>query len=188
MSHLKKEFKKKDVERIRNLVKGQAGKRTGEGIGYSKKEEFYEEGDIWESNGTTWTIKNGIKQNVTKLDKAKKAHVVPLFCPNCKKQMKLKNDHELYKIHKKCLDCVVEMEHELQKAGKWEEYQQNIKNNEIDNKIRDFKDYVKDRLSESNNNYISEAGHKETWKGKIDEERVDQHLSEVIEYLESLKK
>ena len=45
MSHLKKEFKKKDVERIRNLVKGQAGKRTGEGIGYSKKEEFYEEGD-----------------------------------------------------------------------------------------------------------------------------------------------
>ena len=52
----------------------------------------------------------------------------------------------------------------------------------------DFKDYVKDRLSESNNNYISEAGHKETWKGKIDEERVDQHLSEVIEYLESLKK
>ena len=86
------------------------------------------------------------------------------------------------------MDCVVEMEHELQKAGKWEEYQQNIKNNEIDNKIRDFKDYVKDRLSESNNNYISEAGHKETWKGKIDEERVDQHLSEVIEYLESLKK
>ena len=103
-------------------------------------------------------------------------------------QFILNNDHELYKIHKKCLDCVVEMEHELQKAGKWEEYQQNIKNNEIDNKIRDFKDYVKDRLSESNNNYISEAGHKETWKGKIDEERVDQHLSEVIEYLESLKK
>ena len=52
----------------------------------------------------------------------------------------------------------------------------------------DFKEYVKDRISESNNNYISEAGHKETWKGKIDEKRVDQHLSQVIEYLESLKK
>ena len=52
------------------------------------------------------------------------------------------------------------MEHQLQKDGKWDEYQQKIKNNEIDNKIKDFKDYVKDRLSESNNNFISEAGDK----------------------------
>ena len=187
-SVLKKQFQEKDVQRLRNLMTGKYVDKTIQSVGYKKAEVTHKEGDIWEEDGRKWTIKDGIKQNITKLDKAKKAHVVPLFCPNCKKQMKLKNDHELYKIHKKCLDCVVEMEHELQKAGKWEEYQQNIKNNEIDNKIRDFKDYVKDRLSESNNNYISEAGHKETWKGKIDEERVDQHLSEVIEYLESLKK
>jgi hypothetical protein len=179
-SVLKKQFQEKDVQRLRNLMTGKYGDKTIQSVGYKKAEVTHKEGDIWEEDGRKWTIKDGIKQNITKLDKAKKAHVVPLFCPNCKKQMKLKNDHEL--------DCVVEMEHELQKAGKWEEYQQNIKNNEIDNKIRDFKDYVKDRLSESNNNYISEAGHKETWKGKIDEERVDQHLSEVIEYLESLKK
>ena len=187
-SVLKKQFREEDIQRVRNLVTGKYGSKINQSVGYKKPDIIRKEGEVWEEDGRTWTIKKGIKQNITKLDKAKKAHVVPLFCPNCKKQMKLKNDHELYKIHKKCLDCVVEMEHELQKAGKWEEYQQNIKNNEIDNKIRDFKDYVKDRLSESNNNYISEAGHKETWKGKIDEERVDQHLSEVIEYLESLKK
>tara|TARA_Y100000004_G_C8916078_1_gene413133 strand:+ start:182 stop:757 length:576 start_codon:yes stop_codon:yes gene_type:complete len=187
-SVLKKQFQEKDVQRLRNLMTGKYGDKTIKSVGYRKAEVTHNEGDIWEEDGRTWTIKDGIKQNITKLDKAKKSYVVPLFCPKCKKQMKLKNDHELYKIHKMCLSCVVDMEHQLQKDGKWDEYQQKIKNNEIDNKIKDFKDYVKDRLSESNNNFISEAGDKETWKGKIDEKRVDEHLSQVIEYLESLKK
>ena len=187
-SVLKKEFQEKDVQRLRNLMTGKYGDKTIKSVGYRKAQVTHNEGDIWEEDGRTWTIKDGIKQNITKLDKAKKSYVVPLFCPKCKKQMKLKNDHELYKIHKMCLSCVVDMEHQLQKDGKWDEYQQKIKNNEIDNKIKDFKDYVKDRLSESNNNFISEAGDKETWKGKIDEKRVDEHLSQVIEYLESLKK
>tara|TARA_Y100000768_G_scaffold114483_1_gene84429 strand:+ start:201 stop:776 length:576 start_codon:yes stop_codon:yes gene_type:complete len=187
-SVLKKQFQEKDVQRLRNLMTGKYGDKTIKSVGYRKAQVTHNEGDIWEEDGRTWTIKDGIKQNITKLDKAKKSYVVPLFCPKCKKQMKLKNDHELYKIHKMCLSCVVDMEHELQKDGKWDEYQQKIKNNEIDNKIKDFKDYVKDRLSESNNNFISEAGDKETWKGKIDEKRVDDHLSQVIEYLESLKK
>ena len=43
---LKKDFNKKDVERLRNLVKGKAGERTTQGIGYTKKEEFHKEGDI----------------------------------------------------------------------------------------------------------------------------------------------
>ena len=187
-SVLKKQFQEKDVQRLRNLMTGKYGDKTIKSVGYRKAQVTHNEGDIWEEDGRTWTIKDGIKQNITKLDKAKKSYVVPLFCPKCKKQMKLKNDHELYKIHKMCLSCVVDMEHQLQKDGKWDEYQQKIKNNEIDNKIKDFKDYIKDRLSESNNNFISEAGDKETWKGKIDEKRVDEHLSQVIEYLESLKK
>ena len=78
---LKKEFNKKDVERLRNLVKGKSGKRTTQGIGYTKKQEFHKEGDIWEENGRKWTIKDGIKQNITKLDKFKKT-AVPLFCPS----------------------------------------------------------------------------------------------------------
>ena len=68
---LKKDFNPKDVERLRNLVKGKAGERTSQGIGYTKKEEFHKEGDIWEADGRKWTIKDGIKQNITKLDKFK---------------------------------------------------------------------------------------------------------------------
>ena len=73
---LKKEFNKKDVKRLRNLVKGKSSERTGQGVGYTKKDEFYEEGDTWEENGRMWTIRDGIKENITKLDKAKKARTL----------------------------------------------------------------------------------------------------------------
>ena len=79
---LKKEFAKKDVKRLRNLVKGKSGERTGQGVGYTKKDEFHKEGDTWEENGRMWTIRDGIKENITKLDKFKKgscAFILPFL-------------------------------------------------------------------------------------------------------------
>ena len=58
---LKKEFKKKDVTRMRNLITGKSGEKTQVLTGYEKKNESYKEGDIWEESGRNWTIKNGIK-------------------------------------------------------------------------------------------------------------------------------
>ena len=184
---LKKEFNKKDVERLRNLVKGKSGKRTSQGIGYTKKQQFYKEGDIWKEDGRTWTIKDGIKQNITKLDKAKKAHVMPLLCPKCKKVMKNRNDKPFYNIHKMCFNCVIDMEIQLRKEGKWEEYQRKIKNDEIDNRIEEFKTYIKERLNESNDGFVSESGEVEKWVGKVNKDRVDEYVKEAVEYLESLK-
>ena len=62
---LKKDFKSADVQRLRNLMTGKQGERTTAGVGYSKKQHFHEEGDVWEEDGRQWTIKNGIKQNIT---------------------------------------------------------------------------------------------------------------------------
>jgi len=187
-SVLKKEFAKKDVERLRNLVQGKYGEKTQTSVGFVKKTEFYNEGDIWETDGRTWTIKDGIKQNITKLDAAKKAHLMHLMCPCCGTIMKNKNDKTYYKIHKTCFRCVVVKEDKLKREGKFEEYQQEIKNTEIDNKIKDFKLYVAEKMLESNTGFISEAGDVEKWSGKINEELVDKHVKEVTEYLESLKK
>ena len=184
---LKKEFGKKDVTRLRNLMTGKHNSKNGQSVGYTKKEEFYKEGDVWEQDGRKWTIKDGIKQNITKLDKAKKAHVMPLLCPSCKCVMKKRIDKQFYNIHKTCFDCVIEYEAELKKQGKWEEYQRNIKNNELDHKILEFKSWVEEKLSESNNSFVSEAGDIEKWDGKINKELVDKNIKEVVEYLEGLK-
>ena len=106
---LKKEFKEKDVERMRNLIKGKSGSRIVTGVGYTKAQEFHQEGDIWEEDGRQWTIKDGIKQNITKLDAAKKAHKLPMFCPSCNKLTYEHRDKKFFQIHGKCLDCVVDM-------------------------------------------------------------------------------
>ena len=70
---LKKQFVEKDVQRLRNLMQGKHGEKTRSSVGFTNKQEFYSEGDIWEADGRNWTIKDGIKQNITKLDKAKKS-------------------------------------------------------------------------------------------------------------------
>lgn len=184
---LKKEFKEKDVQRLRNLVQGKYGDKTRSSVGFSKKEEFHSEGDIWEEDGRQWTIKDGIKQNITKFDKAKKAHVMPLLCPNCSKVMKNRNDKPFYNIHKMCFNCVIDMEVQLKKEGKWEEYERKIHNDEIDNRIREYKLWVEEKLSESNTSFVSEDGDIEKWVGSVNKELVDKNIEEVVRYLESMK-
>ena len=184
---LKKEFQKKDVERIRNLVKGKYGEKTRESIGYTKAEEFHVEGETWISDGRTWTIRDGIKQNITKLDKAKKAYTMPLFCPKCKKIMDKRVDKPYYNIHKFCLGCYAKFTDKLKSEGKYEEYFDEINNKVLDQQIVDFKAFVKEKLEESNNQHIAENGDLEVWHGKLNKEKVDEYTKSAVEYLESLK-
>lgn len=185
---LKKEFKKNDVERIRNLVQGKYGEKTTQSVGYQKKVIDRKEGDVWEEDDRKWTIKEGIRQNVTKLDKAKEAYVTPLFCPNCNTLMKKRFDSDYYKIHKKCFDCVIKFEAEMKKAGLWEEYEKNIINSDLDGFAKSFKEYVEDQLTQSNNSFITEAGDVEKWDGGLNKERVLESLNKTIKHLNTLKK
>ena len=185
---LKKQFQRNDVERLRNLIKGKHGDRTTLGIGYNKDiQEDHKEGDIWEQSGKTWTVRDGIKENITKLDKFKKA-AVPLFCPDCKQIMDAQLDSHYFKSYGHCINCRAKFETKLKLEGKWEEYCISTFNKEIDNQIEDYKQYVKNSISESANSYISEAGDIQKWVGGINKKRAEDSLSEVVEYLNSLKK
>ena len=77
-SLLKKEFKERDVQRLRNLVSKNYTDKTVTQVGYTKAQTDYKEGDVWEENGKTWTIKNGIKMTITKLDLVKSILQMPL--------------------------------------------------------------------------------------------------------------
>ena len=184
---LKKDFQKKDVERLRNLVKGKGGKRTTQGIGYTKKQEFHKEGDIWEENGRKWTIKDGIKQNITKLDKFKKA-AVPLFCPSCNNIMNKQLDPHYFKAYGACLDCIKVKETKLKTSGQWSDHRDNVHNKQIDKTIEEYTQFIEMKMEETNNSFITEAGEIEKWKGGIDKDKAKKYLEEGIEYLKSLKK
>jgi hypothetical protein len=185
---LKKEFQKRDVERLRNLVKGKHGDRTTMGIGYNgETREDHKEGDIWEERGKTWTIRDGIKENVTKLDKIKKA-AVPLFCPKCKQVMNKQLDSFYFKAYNECLDCRTVTETQMKLAGTWENYTNQTFNAEIDHQIQEYKNWFENIISDTADGFVSENGEVQKWVSGINKDRAQQSLDEVIKYLNSLKK
>jgi hypothetical protein len=184
---LKKEFSKKDVQRARNLVTGNTSARTTEGVGYTKKHEHHVEGDVWEENGRTWTIKNGLKQNITKMDKFKKMGKTPLFCPECGTLMKKHLDAKVFPAYQKCFDCVVDYEAQLQKEGKAEEYFNGMHNQRITNIQNEYEAFMKEKMEDGSNGYITERGDKENWKGGFDKNFLNEELQKGLEFLENLK-
>ena len=184
---LKKDFQQKDVQRLRNLMTGKYGDKTVIGVGYTKQQEFHDEGDIGEEDGRQWTIKNNIKQNITKLDKAKESINMPLFCPCCKNLMKNKYDKGFYLQYNRCFNCQVDFETELRIKGLWEDYQKHIINSDIDGMINEFTIWIDEELKETNTSYITEAGDIERWVGSS-KKKLLESKEETLKYLESLKK
>ena len=182
---LNKEFKRKDVERMRNLIKGNVNESAELQVGYTTKKEDYKEGDIWEEGGKKWTIKDGIKQTYTKLDKIKKEAILPLFCPECGSLMKKRIDAKMYKIHQKCSDCVIEMEHKLKMEGKYKDYERNIIATNAESYLDDLEVYLLEAINESNTQYVSERGEVERWKGGINKEKF---VSEMRENFKGFRK
>jgi len=183
---LKKEFKQRDVERLRNLVKGKYGERTIMGTGYTKAKEFHNEGDVWEEDGRQWTIKNGLKQNVTKLDKAKEGIVLPLFCSCCNNVMKPHLDKRWYVLYGHCFNCQVDAEHKLRKEGKLEEVEQQITNDHVDGITKDFEIWFNELLN-TNDSFVTEQGDVEKWDGSGKEQLMKQK-EEALKYLQTFKK
>ena len=164
-STLKKEFKKSDVQRMRNIITGKSGDRTQVLAGWDKHQVDHKEGDVWEEDGRTWTIKNGIKQNITKLDKIKNMAIIPLACPTCKKPMKVNDiNKKMYSIHQMCFDCVVDMEAKIKLEGKWDEYAKNIMNSNKNASLEEFEQAI-DSWVQEKDTFVSEAGDIESWSG-----------------------
>ena len=176
---LKKEFKRKDVQRARNLVMGNSGASTGTQIGYKKEIKDYKEGDVWTEGRKTWTIKNGIKQTISKLDKLKKEVFMPLSCPCCGKIMKKRLDKPNYKIHKKCHDCVIEFEHKLRIKGKYDNYKKKLITKNSLNIVDEMESYLLDAINTSNSGYVSEDGVIEKWVGGVNKKEWNQKIKEA---------
>jgi hypothetical protein len=178
---LKKEFKRTDVNRMRNLIQGKTGASTGTQIGYKGKQVEYKEGDVWTENKKTWTIKNGIKQTISKLDKVKKEVFMPLCCPKCGDVMKKRLDKPNYKIHKTCHDCVVEFEHKLRINGKYDDYRKQLQNNNNLARIDEFESYLLNTINASNDGFVSEDGVIERWVGGVDKEKMTKEVTEAAQ-------
>ena len=186
---LKKQFQQKDVQRLRNIVKGKHADKSQVSVGFTQGQDApHIEGDIWEEGDKTWTIKDGIKQNVTKLDKAREAVNLPIFCPCCKNTMKPHLDKKWYNMYRRCFNCQIDFEAEIRKQGLWEEYEKNIINSDIDGLIENFQIWMDEEISnDSHTSFITEAGDVEKWVGSS-KNKLLESKEETLKYLRSLKK
>ena len=185
-SLLKKEFNHSDVQRVRNIVNKDFTSKTKNQAGYRKASERHKEGDVWEESGKTWTIKNGLKQNITKLDAAKKAARMPLKCPKCEQRMKKRLDSKMYKIHKICFDCVIEYEDTLKQAGLYEDYEKRMMSGNIEEFIKDMENWVLESL-QTNISMVTEQGDSEDW-GNLSNTYKEKITKDLQEYIGHLRK
>lgn len=183
-SMLQKEFKDRDVQRMRNIITKNYTAKTTTQVGYTKAQVDHVEGDIWEENNKTWTIKNGIKMTVSKLDLLKKSLSLPISCPNCGNAMKdFPANRKMWSIHKKCLNCVLEMETDLKRLNKFEEYQRNMNMQGINSYIKDLEDLLLEiSITNMNDEYVmTEQGDAEKWSSNFNKQKLIQDLQEYIQ-------
>lgn len=185
---LKKEFAESDLARIRNITNKRYGDTTKTQIGYSKLVEEHVEGQEWEEDGKKWIIKSGIKQTVTKYDSLKKYGQYPLTCPCCQKHFKLHElNKKMYNIHKKCLDCVIEMETKLKLEGKFEEYEKKMMNLNFKSHLTEFELALDNYANSTNEEFITEQGVRENWVGGgVDREYIKEMKKQIREAKEKL--
>jgi bacterioferritin-associated ferredoxin len=183
---LKREFKGRDVQRMRNIITKDYSAKTSTQIGYTKKHIDHKEGDVWEEDGKKWTIKNGVKQTVTRFDELKKLISLPLTCPKCGNAMKSTTlNKKMWPIHGTCFDCVIVMETELKRQGKFDEYAQNLISRGVKTYIKDLEDALIDLSSDSNNDFVTEQGDVEKWTGKgIDTKKITTEIQKHIQELQ----
>jgi len=183
---LKKEFKTRDVQRMRNIITKKAGDKTGVQVGYIADYVERKEGDVWEERGKKWTIKNGIKQTVTRFDAIKKKIFTPIACPKCSRPMnKGQIDKYMFKIHQMCSDCVFDYETKLKVRGQYKEYEQNMIKQGVAYHIKEMENVLLELLmNQSGEQYVTEGGDIEEWKGKSLD---NQFVKDIQEYIQKLK-
>lgn len=164
-NNLKKEFSKRDVTRMRNIITGKTGDKTQIQAGWELGKENHKEGDVWTEDGKKWTIKNGIKQTVTKLDAIKNLVLMPLTCPSCGGVMKATEiEKKMWAIHKTCFDCVLKKESKIKREGKWEEYEGSVMNANKNASLEDLEKALDEWLIQEDT-FVTEQGDVENWNG-----------------------
>jgi len=188
---MKKAISEAKVQRMRNLVTGKYKDKTRTQIGYVKKEVEYSEGDVWEERGKTWTIKNGIRQNITKLNALRKLIRTPLTCPECGNSMKKRLDQKFYKLRKKCFSCIIDEEHQMRITKTFDEYERDTIGKKLESIYGNVKDNLNEYISNINKKYITESGIIEDWYGGLNKEQyqelVDTELKKLRKKIDNYK-
>ena len=177
-----------NLERVKNIFTGKYTDKTTSSVGYKRSSKRHKEGDTWEEDGKTWTIKNGLKQNVTKLDSARKALLVPFKCPSC--DTRLTNDlhKHFFKTQGKCYNCIAEEETKMRAEGTFDTYSKQLyKNNALawlEEKRVQFEEFIQN--PETLRGFVTERGDVEDWYGGHDIDKLKEQFEKEYNEIKSI--
>jgi len=203
--------KLQNVKAVQQMLDGTHKFQTKKIVGFSdaqsKKSEHREIGDVWEetdSNGNVHVIE---QREGFRIRKTKNSEIFQSIrdelqsFPNCRKDTCTcigthQLDQKMRKIHGMCFDCVIEMEHELKKAGKYDEYEQNKIRENAMAWLRDAErdvDLLKQAYTQVQQFVSNSDGQVEHWSAKMTAEEFEITIQKQFEefktkFLEKLNK
>jgi leucyl aminopeptidase len=191
--------KLQNIKAIKQMLDGTHKFQTKKTTGFSdakqksEKNKKREIGEIWEEKigNTIYTIeqKNGFRVKKPKNSVAAEVREYLNSYPNCPKETCTCTspnhlDKKMRTIHGMCYDCVIEMEHELKKQGKYKEYEQNkimenakawLKSAEQDVEL------LKQLYTQSTSHVQNADGLLETWEAKMTPEEFENTVQKNFE-------
>ena len=202
--------KLQNIKAVKQMLAGTHKFQTKKTHGFTDAKQKAEQnqkrevGDIWEEKigNTIYTIEQMKGFRVKRPKNAVSAEVREYLnsYPNCRKECcKTSYNHldkKMRRIHGMCYDCVIEMEHELRKQGKYEEYEQEkIRNNKLAwlKKAEEDVKALKKAYTESQQYVTNSDGLMETWAAQMTpeefEEKVQKEFDEFkLKFLENMDK
>jgi hypothetical protein len=185
--------KLQNIKAVKQLIDGTHKFQTKKTVGFSdanetaKKNEKHQVGEVWEetdTNGITYVIEQKDGFRIKKLKTSEVLQTVRdeiRSYPNCRKETctcitKHPLNEKMRKIHGMCFDCVIEMEHELKKDGKYDEYEQNkIRENALAWLADAERDValLKQAYTQVQEFVTNSEGQKETWSAKMTTEEFE---------------
>ena len=186
--------KLQNIKAVQQMLDGTHKFQTKKTVGFSdaksKQYEHHEIGDAWEetdAHGNTYVVeqRDGFRIRKTKnSDLFQSVRDELQSFPNCRKETCTcigthHLDQKMRKIHGMCFDCVIEMEHEMKKAGTYEEYEQHkIRENALA-WLRDAErdvEMLKQTYTQATEYVTNADGEIETWAAKMTPEEFQEKV------------
>jgi hypothetical protein len=206
---MSKSNKLQNIKAIRQMIDGTHAFQNKKTVGFSdakdvaKKSERHEIGDTWEEidhQGNVWVLE---QREGFRVRKTKNAEIFQEIrdelrsFPNCRKETctclaPKPLDESMRKANGMCFDCTIEMEHELRKEGKFEEYQKNrIRENALawlQNAEQDV-EMLKQTYTQATDFILNSEGEKETYAARMTPEEFTEKVeTEFAKFKENFLK
>jgi hypothetical protein len=175
--------KLKNIEAIKQMLQGTHKFQTKTTVTFSDVKPLEEHivGDVWtDSDGNEWEQKNGYKIKRGKLDELRQELDTFTKCPKdiCTCIEPSRADLKMKSIHNMCLDCVIEMEHNLRLDGKYEEYEKDKMKQNVIAWLKDTNREVEELKVAMRKapEFVFTDGRVDKWKNTYDPDIMEQNI------------